>query len=239
VSDRSSTGQEPGRLPDGWEYAAADQIRATVGTPDSVRQRAQQSAALSLAVAAAVVTAGAIGAFGDRPVWLQVLGACAVVTWLAAAGVFLWTVAGARPTPLRQSTVETAFAQSHESLVRLLLEFTADERQRVVRPLRVALGCAAVALTLTGAAVTCALFVGPTDPRRVKATVVLTRSAHSAVSGACGRTVSQRLEAWLATEDLAKTSVALDLDPPECSQHRVTVDIPRSSVVAVVVDSAE
>jgi hypothetical protein len=61
---------------------------------ESLRQRAQQAATLAAAVVAAIIAAGAAGAISHRPLFVRLLGAAALVSWIATAALYLRSMLG-------------------------------------------------------------------------------------------------------------------------------------------------
>jgi hypothetical protein len=213
---------------DAAAYGAA--VTHVINRPDGIRARAQVSATISVAAAAALATIGGLAGVGERKWWLQVLVLVAVVLWLWSVRRYIQAIAYSEP---RKG--DTAQEQPLEELVGNFLDYAASMRRAVRRG--TASTQLAVVATLFAAL---GLFIEsrlpdpdpkPANPKRM--TVVLAPSAVPAIAPLCGVEVDRRLEAKLRPEDLDLEVVPLRLVKPQCHQDKaVTVYIRRSWIRA-------
>jgi hypothetical protein len=206
--------------------------------PDSIRQRAQNAATISSAVAAALVIAGLSQLAGgklsvDRPGGIALL--IAVVLWVVSVGMSVYAVTfidkGGTPNRGFQPLVD-----SYE-------EYAVKIRAKT----RVAATFAGFALVATAAAMFIEMLELKSPPDQ-KMQILLTDDGAVGVRAICSRESSDsiRLEGLVATTDLRRPLVHIkDVKlvpkaagkkpqaPAKCVVDGVDVEVPRSAIRAV------
>jgi hypothetical protein len=194
--------------------------------PEAVRQRAQQTATLAVALAAAIVAAGALGVFSQRPLWVQALGVSALVLWIASGLVYFRIVAGIQAARL------AAPLPSEEQFLRAIVAMFGREREIAARRLSRAALLTGAALVVTTAAVVTALFVDK-QPERTTSQVVLTHVGQMVVGDACGLTVPSNVNAEVVESELDSFYIELRLAPGACGANETTVRVRRDAILGI------
>ena len=103
----SSEPTRPAIAADVREAVVSAYFPRAVAAPDSARNRAQAGYAISSAIAASLVVAGAYVDIGDRRLAAQVLAGAALVSWIGVALLYLYAVTTAVKTPLGEPAAST------------------------------------------------------------------------------------------------------------------------------------
>jgi hypothetical protein len=217
-----------GAEPDPLAPLAAYSVEAGLQV-ESTRQRTQQTATLAGAFAAAVITAGALGVFSQRPTWVLGIAGVALALWLIAAALYLFSVAGLsgweRPAPLDSLADAQAYYKER-------IDHAHREREIATGRLRVAVTVTVIALMFTVAAIGVALLAGK-QIERTDAMVTLTEPGRVAVNALCALDVPPTVGAQLVVDELSKPFVTLRMAAAVCERTETDVRVQRASVLVV------
>lgn len=195
-----------------------------LAVPDAARGRAQAAYAIAAAIATVLVGAGIFAQAEGRPGAVLVLGACALVSWLVAAGLFVMAVSSPFHSIPGPQT-------SAEALVQVALTAAAQERESVDRWQVRARWAAVLAVLCTVAAVAVG-FAGRPSGIQI-ATVVLTPAGAKTLMTACGRPLTH-VSAGIDPGSLTNDSVTLRLPSGVCGRKATRMIIARTSIGGVL-----
>lgn len=213
--------------------STAEDVRAVVirehyarvmANADAARTRAQAAYGIVSAIAIALMAAGLLGDVDARPPGVQALTIAALVTWLAAAALFLHAVS----SPFEINPEPTS---SDEALTKAVLDGVRAERTKIDSWQHRAQIAAAVAALLTLAAFLSVLFSGNT-PARESALIALTPNGAASMQRTCG-SVPSTFSGKVEKPALEGKLVEIALAPGVCGDTSVNVAIPRSAILAV------
>lgn len=175
---------EESEVDDAAYLAVADAYyRKAIDAPEAARRRAQGAYAIAGAVAAAVVTAGAFGDLAGRPLSVRLLGAMALIAWIATAALFMRAVAA----PFKSLRKELF---SKLDFVNEVMGKAESEREAVDDRQLLARSAAALASFLTVAVVALALFL-PAASDAKAGMVDLSPGEQKSLSALCGEPVPE------------------------------------------------
>jgi hypothetical protein len=195
---------------------------------EATRQRAHQTATLAAAVVAALITAGALRVFDQRPAWVLLLGLVALVLWVASFALYLYAVVGAS----RHSVLQPGRRASQLDYYHALINEEQTQYQIVAGRLRHAVVFTGVALVTSGAAVVAGLAT-EAQVGRIDATVTLSESGRAAVDAGCDRAVPAAVQASVVTDTLNDPYITFRLGAGVCDSDARDVRVLRDGVVAV------
>jgi hypothetical protein len=187
--------------------ATAAAMAHVLARPDSIRQRAQNAATISSAVAAALVVAGVVQLARDQNEswrwWTIALVSVALISWVVAVWMFVRVVTHGQADPPRD--------RSYQALV----DAYENHSIRLRRRLRRAAAASGVALVVTAIAVM--VEVGErTYTRERERQAMLTEGGVSAVAALCG---------WELAASRADPRVNIRVSSDELSKAIVEVDV--------------
>ncbi len=224
-----------GAVDDGAQKVIVESVyKAMFTEADAVRTRAQSAYTIASAIAAAIVTAGALTDITDMSPIVQVLAALAVASWLTTAGLFLWltrraTTAFSRPDGGTDGDLDaTQFIQA-------AVNGPVHEARALEGRLTKAVAAAWVALAATAAALCAGLIVeAPAPSSNTEVSVIrLNNAGRAAVAEVCGLTGST-LEATLDLDTLDDRYAVIEVDgcQPDATQA-TEIRIPPKGIEAV------
>lgn len=210
---------------DAVKTIAAAVYPAMLNEPVTVRTRAQAAYTIASAIAAALVTGGAVAHIQDFGFWIELLGALAVAAWLVTAGLFINISRRVRKIPRAEGgalTIPQFVSQS--------LAVAVNEADDLEKQLTHAAYGTYVALALTGLALAGALVQAP-EPDRPVSTIRLTPYGVEAVKAQCPN-ANAALTGTLHPETLDDAYAVIDIKDT-CGSGTVTMRIPPSYIAAI------
>jgi hypothetical protein len=198
----------------------------SVAAADAERSRAQQGYTIGSAISAALVAAGVFAHLDTRPVAVQVLGLLALILWLGAALLYIWTVS----VPINVKPPKDGWpdAGAFVTGVKEMVDTEVTDL-RTRQHLAVLATCIAVVLTVATLAFATA---EPGGAQPEKARVTLTPTASAALTGRCP-TTGNEIDGVVDPDHLGNDVVDIAIPAGECGRDATTLDLPKSEIVVV------
>jgi len=195
--------------------------KGVVGWADAARAQALGANGIASPVAVALIGTAVLGKLELQPTWVRALGLAAVISWVVAAGLFVYAVAvpAALPSPGR--------VKGADAFVDAVLERVKTERDQVRARARLAIVASAVAAVLTVASLGAIVF---RPPDVVHGEIVITDSEASAARVVCPM-VTTHIKGEIEASSLNGEFVTIRPDAVTCGDPGV-LRIPRGMILA-------
>jgi hypothetical protein len=188
-------------------------------------QAAQSTLSLFVGGLVATFTFASLQATTALTKWIAVIAVC---MWLACTTLYIRAVTNVVYNPLAQKRVK-----NREDLVNAVLEIARHEAEQVDRLHRRATLTVGLALVVTAAAFASAVLL-PAHSATENGEIVVAPSFAASVAQTCGAS-SVRLEGAIETATVDEDFVAIDVPAGACTDHAVTMYVPKSSIVSLIV----
>jgi hypothetical protein len=165
---------------------------------------------------AAIITAGAVGVITPRPLWVHLLGAASLVTWIGTAWLYLRSVIGIKAVAIAIDDWQSGLQRlQHDANHQLEMAFVAT-----------GVALAFTAATLLGA------FFSPKETYFTKATIVLTARGGHTVAQVCGGPIRTVIAGKVMTSGVDDAYLTIEPATSTCSGSPV-VRLLRSEVLGL------
>lgn len=190
--------------------------RKLLDAPEAARRRAQAAYAITAAVAAALVTAGAFAGLAREPLSVRILGPLALVAWLVAAGLYIRAVGTPYEDPKQQEA-----AKGVEAFLTEVLRVSASEYTAIGERQTKALWATLVAVVMTLIVAVFALFLPSTSTFKA-GSLRLDPTARAELNDICTLDVDKVIEASINTVAAPGGIVQVKLPAGTCTANTAT-----------------